>query len=118
MEFDERLGILLEGKVISPEVDALVRGLITRLTEQWGIPLTEQNGGRMITHLAMALARISRNEAVAAPEQDLLDEFRDTGVFPRALEIAEDLAAGIPVNLPRAERDYLVMNICLLLDDA
>jgi transcriptional regulatory protein LevR len=117
MEFDERLGILLEGKIISPEVDALVRGLIARLEEQWGISLTEQNGGRMITHLAMALARISRNEAIASPEQDLLDEFRGDACFPRALEIAEDLAAGIPVNLPRSEADYLVMNICLLLDE-
>jgi transcriptional regulatory protein LevR len=116
MELDGRLGILLEGKVISAEVAALVRRVISRLRDRWGIILTEQNGGCMITHLAMALARIERGEEIAAPERDLLDEFRNTDSFLQAVEIVKDLTAFTPLELPAAEGDYLVINVCLLLD--
>jgi len=59
--FDERLKILRSGEVISPEVEALVRRVISRFSERWSITLTEESGGRMVTHLAMALMRIGRN---------------------------------------------------------
>jgi transcriptional regulatory protein LevR len=116
MELDGRLGILLEGKVISAEAAALVRRVVSRLRDRWGIILTEQNGGCMITHLAMALARIERGEEIAAPEGDLLVEFRNMDCFPRALEIVADVSACTPMKLPAAEGDYLVIYVCLLLD--
>ena len=116
MVLDGRLGILREGKVISAEVDAKVRRVVSRFQDRWGITLTEQNGGRMVTHLAMALARIERGEEIAAPEGDLLDEFRSTDCFAEAVEIVRDLTACIPLELPAAEEDYLVINVCLLLD--
>lgn len=115
MELDGRLEILRDGKVISAKVDALVRRAISRLRDRWGIILTEENGERMVTHLAMAMARIERGEKIAAPEGVLLDEFRDMDCFPRTVEIVEDVAAFAPLELPAAERDYLVIYMCLLL---
>ena len=116
MNFDERLEILRSGNVISPEIEALVRRVIMRLNDRWGITLTEENGGRMVTHLAMALMRIKGGEKIAAPETDLLEEFRDLAVFPRSTEIVEDLIAWSPMELPEAEKDYMIINVCLILD--
>jgi hypothetical protein len=116
MSLEERLGILRSGNVISMEVLEQVRRVIARLGEHWGINLTEETGGRMITHLAMALMRISRGEEIAAPERDLLDEFRNTPCFPQAVEITKDLSAWANMRLPEAEGDYLIINICLILD--
>ena len=117
MIFDERLGILRSGNVISAEVEDRVRRVISRLEERWQLSLTEENGGRIVTHLAMALTRIEQNEEINAPEKDLLEEFRDLDVFPESLEIVEDLITHTPMILPDAEKHYMIINICLLLDD-
>ena len=116
MVFDERLSILRGGDVISAGVETQVRRVIARLEDRWQIKLTEENGGRMVTHLAMALMRIERGEEIRAPEDSILDEFYSLGVFPLSEEIVNDLVKWIPVDLPKAEQDYLKVNICLLLD--
>jgi transcriptional regulatory protein LevR len=116
MEFDKRLGILREGNVISPEAEAMVRRFISRLEAGWQISLTEENGGCIITHLAMALMRISRGEIIPNPETDALEEFRELDVFSLSTEIMEDLITWTPMDLPKAEKDYLVINLCLILD--
>jgi transcriptional regulatory protein LevR len=114
--FNARLEILRTGNVISPEVEELVRRVISRLEEHWHLTLTEERGGRMVTHLAMALMRIMKLEEIKEPESDIMDEFRDLDVFPKANEIVDDLVAWAPMNLPKAEKKYMIVNICLLLD--
>lgn len=116
MDFDERLKILREGEVISGEVEELVRKVIRRLHDRWDITLTEESGSRIITHLAMALARIERQEEISSPETDVLEEFRSLAVFSHSLAIVEDLAAWVPMELPNAEKDYMIVNVCLILD--
>jgi len=116
MVFSERLGILRKGNVISSEVEDRVQKVIARLEEHWELPLTEESGGRMVTHLAMALMRIDRGENIQAPENDVLEEFKELGVFDKSVEIVNDLIAWIPMDLPKAEKDYMIVNICLLLD--
>ena len=116
MEFDERLNILRAGNVIDEQAETLVRRVISRFNDHWNIKLTEESGGRMVTHLAMALMRIKRQEEIAAPETDLLEEFRSLEVFSNSVEITEDLIAWVPMELPKAEKDYMIVNICLILD--
>ena len=117
MDFDERLKILVEGQVISSGTEELVRRVILRFRDRWNIILTEESGSRMVTHLAMALARIERQEEIEAPETDTLEEFRSLAIFSRSVEITEDLIAWVPINLPKAEKDYMIVNICLILDE-
>jgi hypothetical protein len=116
MVFDKRLGILRGGNVISAGVENQVRTVISRLEDRWRIILTEETGGRIVTHLAMALMRIERGEDIAAPEDDVLEEFRNLEVFEASSEITDDLISFTPMNLPKAERDYMIVNICLLLE--
>ena len=117
MVFDQRLGILRGGNVISAEVENKVRRVISRLEDPWNIHLNEEQGGRMVTHLAMALMRVEQKEEILPPEKDLLEEFRDLAVYPRSLEIIDDLLCWVPMDLPAAEKDYMVLNICLILDE-
>jgi hypothetical protein len=117
MVFDERLAILVSGNVISQDVDLKVRRVIERFKDHWRIELTEENGGRMVTHLALALMRINQNEDVIPLEQVQYDEFRGSEFFPRSIEITDDLCAWTPLELPEPERRYIVINICLILDE-
>ena len=116
MVFDERLGILRSGNVISSEAEDKVKKVVYRLKERWKLALTEENGGRMVTHLAMALMRIDRGEEISSPADDILEEFRELDIYEASVEIVDDLIAWAPMNLPRAEKDYMIVNICLLLD--
>ena len=116
MGLEERLGILRSGGVISPGIETLVLRIISRFRDHWKIVLTEENGGRMVTHLAMALMRISRGEEISGPETDALEEFRNLDVFPLSVEILEDIIVWAPMDLPKTEKDYMIVNICLILD--
>ena len=81
MVFDERPGILRSGNVISSEVEEQVRKVISRLEERWDIKLTEENGGRIVTHLAMALMRVKKGENIRPPENSVIEECRDLKSF-------------------------------------
>ena len=117
MDLDERLKILVSGKVVSEDVDRTVRRVIERLRTRWEIALNEENGGRMVTHLAMALMRIRQKKEVNPLEDDHFDEFRSSEYFSRSVDICVDICGWTPLELPDAERQYLIINICLILDD-
>jgi transcriptional regulatory protein LevR len=117
MDLDERLDILVSGNVISQDVNNTVRRVIERFKSKWQIALTEENGGRVVTHLAMALMRVEQKKEVNALEEDHFEEFKRSGCFSRSVEITDDLCRWTPLELPEAERQYLIINICLILDD-
>jgi hypothetical protein len=116
MDLNGRLDILLSSGTISPEVDAAVRRVIARLADPWGIILTEDNGSRLVTHLAMALMRISRREIVEPMDREALEEFKASVSFPQAAAIAGDIISFAELMIPESEREYLDTNICLILE--
>jgi hypothetical protein len=117
MELDTRLELLLSSGTVSSAVDSAVRSVIARMADRWGIVLTEENGSRLVTHLAMALMRISRGDSVASMDAEALAEFRSCGSFSKAAEIAADLIAWTKISIPESEREYLDSNICLILEE-
>ena len=117
MIFDERLRILVSGGMISPGVEDMVRRVIKRLETEWHITLTEENGGRMVTHLAMALMRIREGEKINAPDEDQFDEFKTSKFFAEAVAITDDLVSLAPLSLAGSERAYLIINICLIMEE-
>jgi transcriptional regulatory protein LevR len=116
MDLDERLNILVSGKVISKDVKRAVCRVIDRLCTRWGLALNEETGGRMVTHLALALMRIEQKNEIKPPEDDQFDEFKSSEYFFRSVEICDDICGWTPLELPAAERQYLIINICLILD--
>ena len=117
MELNDRLEILLSSNTITKDVYDKVKLFISRLEDKWDIKLTEENGGRLITHLSMALMRIARNENIAPMDEEALGEFRASGYFSKALTIVDDLIDIAGLQVPSAERDYLISNVCLILED-
>ncbi|QQO10910.1 PRD domain-containing protein [Breznakiella homolactica] len=117
MELDTRLELLLSSGTISEEVVETVRKVIQRMNHHWKIPLTEENGSRLITHLSVALMRLKRHENIRAMEPGTYEEFKNTPVFPKAQEIADDIIAFTGIEIPESEREYLNANVCLILED-
>jgi len=46
----------------------------------------------------------------------VLEEFSQLDIFEKSVKITDDLMAWTPMDLPKAEKDYMIVNICLLLD--
>lgn len=117
MDLEPRLGLLCSGGTISKEVADTVRAVIVRLADRWDLVLDEQNGGRMVTHLAMALMRIRRNEPIAPMDTGAFEELSQAACFPRAVEITADLIRWANLDLPETEWRFMVCHLCLLMDE-
>jgi hypothetical protein len=117
MDLEERLKILVAGNIISGDVEKTVLRVLGRFKDRWQVTLNDENGGRMVTHLAIALMRAGTNKEVNPLEREHFEEFKSSEFFVRAVEITEDLCQWVPLGLSEAEREYLVINICLILDD-
>lgn len=116
-QLEHRLDIFLSTGTVSADVDAMVRNVIERFAVRWKIILTEKNGSRLVTHLAMALARCEKGEMVEGMEKDAMDEFRACESFLHAVEISADVISNVSITLPEGEREYLEANICLILEN-
>ena len=112
----QRLSLLKESQTISAAAHEAVCRTIARFADPWAIHLNEENGARLVTHLAMALARIEKGEPVGEMDKEAYAEFAGCEVFPKAVAITEDLIAYTQMDLPKSEREFLETNICLILD--
>lgn len=115
MDLNNRMEILLSSNTISNDVFDTVKKVITRMDDHWNITLTEDNGGRLVTHLSMALMRIFKGEPVAAMEPDIYEEFQESDEFEKAVSITADLISWAELTIPTSEEEYLNTNICLIL---
>ncbi len=116
-ELAMRLEILESSETISKEVANTMRQIIARFASQWKIALDEENGSRLVTHLAMALMRIAKGEPVGSMDPEAYEEFVGCDSFLKASEITQDLIAFAHLQLPDSEREFLETNICLILEE-
>ncbi len=116
-QLENRLEILLSSGTISSAADETVKTVAKRLEEKWEIILNEENGSRFVTHLAMALTRAEKGELVSSMEAEALEEFQELESFSKANEIVQDLLSIIGASFPESEIEFLVVNICLILED-
>lgn len=116
LELVTRLNVLYQGNVISQDVLDTMSNVIERMEERWNIVLTEENGARFVTHLAMALMRVARGESVPSMDAASYAEFQACESFTAAREIMDDVIEFAELAFPLSEREYLDMNICLILE--
>jgi transcriptional regulatory protein LevR len=116
MELDMRLDLLQNSGTIDREARVVIDGMIRRFKERWGIVLTEENGSRLVTHFSMALMRVKRCEEISVMDRDSIDEFYTCACIDRAREISGDILEYLGQDIPETEREFMLINICLLLD--
>ena len=117
MDLNNRLELLHSNGMISKDVFNAVKKVIDRMGSRWNILLTENNGARLVTHLAMALMRIYKGEPVASMDSDIYEEFLLCDSFAKASMIAEDLIDWAALDVPSSEKEYLNTNLCLIIDE-
>jgi transcriptional regulatory protein LevR len=114
----ERLRILNEGGVIDEDARKGVERGIELLASKYGIALNGALGERFTTHVAMAIMRVRRGEAAAAPQGEVYDDFREMPEFRKAEDVGKELEDAFGVEFPASERQYVVMNLCTLFEES
>ena len=112
----ERLDILLEAELIDHEAYEKVKKIVNKITAELSLDLNTETGQMFITHVSMAIMRIKNNEATTNVENDIYTEIQESENFENALKFAKIIEDIIEYEIPKNEKEYLVINGCLLME--
>ena len=120
MTLEERLEILTNSSVIDCDIKESLLKIINVFKNKYNIVLTEENGSILITHLAMALVRIKNNQDIKdinKIDNSVYEEVIESEYFQTANNIYKDLEYISRVSIPENEKKYILVNICVILDN-
>lgn len=115
-----RFTLLKDANIIDQQV---YQGILSvaELFQQWKICIAETQVEMLLTHLAMALMRLQRQDhSVKALSPEVMDEITCDPNYPRVLYYHNEVMSKIYAQLPAlavtdAENSYLVANIYSLI---
>lgn len=110
----ERIQILLDGNVISPEAAKFTDDVIDLLGEN---TYEESKMEMFTTHLAMATARVQKGEPVSELEDSIWQQVQDDSQYQNARKLFEEIKDLCPVQYPEGESRFLVMHLCNMIQD-
>ncbi|QQK74657.1 PRD domain-containing protein [Salicibibacter cibarius] len=99
----ERLRILLEGDVITKEASEIAAEAVDRL----GIHAPQPQIDMLVTHLATALTRMERGEALEAPPEEMFKEVEHSSHIKDANEEISWVEGRFGQSLPEEEQKFL-----------
>lgn len=115
----QRLQVLRSANEITPLARALTEDLMHRTSEAFGLSLREDNAAAFATHVALAISRIERGEALSPPpsvtEEELAGRDRERLFAERSVAIWADR---LQRPVPPSELTYLRLHIATLLEQA
>ena len=112
----ERLDILVEAELIDQETYEKVKKIVDEVSRKFSLDLSTETGQMFITHVSMAIMRIKNNEATTNVENTVFEEIKESENFENALKFAEIIENIIEYEIPKNEKEYLVINGCLLME--
>ena len=114
----ERLRIVEQSNVITQKTKERLLHMISYLESTHSIILNEDNGGRFITHTAMAIERIERGEGFLQSQGVMEEEIRKEENFAKAQNIAEALEQNVfKLRFPLQEKYFIITNLLVLMED-
>lgn len=117
MELDTRLKILKDaGQISESNFEAMIK-TIRMFEEKWGIVLTEENGAMFITHLSMAVERITKGGTVEAADENIYREVTENKNYSKCQKVLVDIENETGIKIPPNEGSYLMMYLCSLFDE-
>lgn len=114
----QRLQILEQSNTITQKTKEKLLHMISYLKSAYSIILDEDNGGRFITHTAMAIERIEKGEGFKQGHGVMEEEIRKEENFTKAQAIADDLEQNIfKMEFPLQEKYFIITNLLVLMED-
>lgn len=114
-QLKERISILEMAGETTNEISQTVIMFSERFESKFDIELTEENSSMLITHLAMALARIKKGEAINEIDEMVSNEVRSNEYFSKLGEFFELLEDKLEITVPESEKDYIALHACTII---
>jgi transcriptional antiterminator len=113
--FAERLDLLETSGQVTPAACKLTEEVVREIGREFHVELDEESGAQLVTHLAMALARLDRGEPAASALSVVKEELEDC---PREHDFARRVLGNCGERLgrrvPDGEIAYLAVHLCVL----
>ena len=117
--FYQRFVLMLESGQVQPRVMDVVTNIMTQIEQDYGLSLNEDNAGMFVTHIALALQRLTDDEPLEEVPSVVLDEARAlTRQWNYAQQIAAEVAGMLDRPLPEGEIGYLTIHLERLVQEA
>ncbi|MEG1210522.1 MAG: PRD domain-containing protein [Leclercia sp.] len=108
---ENRLNLLCEAGVIDRDICDGVLRVVQRLEGEWHLPVNSDQGTIAMTHMASALMRSRRGEEIAAMDDELLAEIRQSDHWPAILQVHQAVLLEFAVSVHPNEEGYLQANL-------
>lgn len=116
MDLTIRLQILRDAGQLSEESYEGILRVIEMFQRNLNIKLTEENGAMLITHLAVAVERIKKNETVEGIDASLYEEIKNSSRFKDAASTVKLLEGELGIEIPGKEETFIIMHLCVLFE--
>lgn len=113
----QRLDILMGAGEINQDINTAVKQFAKNLEEKYSLTMTEENSSMLITHLAMALARIVKGEEINKMEEFLLNEVKQNKVYGELPEFYEKIQQTLEIEIPESEKGFIALHVCTLISN-
>ncbi len=111
-----RLNLLVGAKEIDASIREALIAFVKTIEARYSLQITEDNGAMLVTHLAMALGRICRDEQLEPVDDDIFAEVREMPIYKELPALYQPLEKELQITLPQVERDYLALHLGALLE--
>lgn len=111
-----RLNLLVDAGEIDGAIKDAVIAFVKAVENRYSLAITEENGAMLVSHLAMALGRIRRGEKLEPIDSDIFAEVKEMPTYRELHELYVPLERSLEIRLPQAEKDYLALHLCALLE--
>ena len=112
-----RLNLLLSAGEINEQIKDGVIEFGESLERLYTFELTEENSAMLITHLAMALARIKRGMDIDSIDEEIFKEVKESKVYKEMPKLYTSLEKKLNINIPEAEKNYIALHVCTLIEN-
>ena len=115
MDIMERIDIMKECGLSSEQEHKDLCAVVRLCKDEFGIALTEENAGVMITHIGAALRRVRTGEAVEPLDPEVYAQAAEEPEYERAQKIVARLLETLTAALPEEERQFFLVHVVQVL---
>jgi len=102
-----RLNLLLEVGEIDEEIKNTVIDFVNNIEDDHSIEISEENGSMLVSHLAMALARIKRGEEIEAIDEEIFKEVKETAIYKEMPKYYSQMEKALNIEIPQVEKQNI-----------
>lgn len=111
-----RLNLLSDAGEIDEKIKYAIINFLENFKKAYSIEITEENGSMLVTHLAMALARIKRGEEIDTVDEEIFKEVKETNIYKEIPRFYAEIENELNIQIPEVEKDYIALHVCTLIE--